>query len=496
MIGPTIYVNHGRLADRAAIPAGGEHQTPIGSRPNRHQQHRPDTEFVAILSHDVRWARAVSAELAAFDCRAEIIDVDGNGSLRDRLSNSVRKILCEARCRAVISEAVFIDDHDQRITIAEPLIDTLPRDAGSIVSQIVGAGLPLLVNIDSSAADMTTVWASAAAGAKPAVRGRLYDDLRASLADMNTCVRRREFDVQNNFARDYDRSELENPATAMAVHYENDYVAQAVRDYAESSIDPIRILDIGCGSGRFEEILLSDADLANRIEQIVAVDFAPEHLRRAQRRITSLLGAAERSKIIWLRRLAQNLQWPPGYFDVVIAGFAVVSFADPIRVLQQAHRVLKPGGIFVGSAYNKKAAVYDFRKQIAERPGADRFPAFAARVDPEDGLLILPDGNSIACQTVDPDEFKMVTRLAGLAPLRDKIRTFPILSGNVRRAYLDRLSGRTDQTLDDVDVHGGDRPRSYQNRNLHVDPVLWAAELDFQRVMPNNGVYVYLTAIR
>lgn len=485
--------DYGHIPGGALTPSPGNQRAVVRSRPNRPRPHRPETELVAILSQHPEWSKAVRTELAASNCRAAVFDLDGAGSLKAQLTEAVRRILSEPSFRAVISEAAFINQ-GQRITVADPLISAVPEDAGSIVAMFTGAGLPILVH---NCADPDTAWACGVADAKPAMWGHLYDSLKAIIADHDAQYgSRREFDAQNNFAPNYDRCELDNPASAIAIRYENDYVEEAVRDYARSSIDPIRILDIGCGSGRFEEILLSDAHLANCIGQVIAVDFAPEHLCRAQHRVNHFLPAAQQSKIIWLRRLAQNLQWPSAYFDIVIAGFAVVSFVDPIRVLQQAHRVLKPGGIFVGSAYNRAAKVYEFRKQIAERPGADRFPGFAARVDAEEGRVVLPDGSSITCHALNPENFEMVTRLAGLEPVQQKTRTFPILSGCLRRAYLDRMSGRNGETLDDVDVRGGGNLQSYQNRNLHVDPVLYNAELDLQQVMPGNGLYVHLTAIR
>lgn len=92
------------------------------------------------------------------------------------------------------------------------------------------------------------------------------------------------------------------------------------------------VLEIGVGTGK--NIPYYPPDLP-----ITAIDLTPGMLERAQRRATV---AGTRVDL----RLgdAQQLNFPSERFDEVVATFVFCSVPDPVLGLQEAARVLKPGG--------------------------------------------------------------------------------------------------------------------------------------------------------
>jgi 2-polyprenyl-3-methyl-5-hydroxy-6-metoxy-1,4-benzoquinol methylase len=91
-----------------------------------------------------------------------------------------------------------------------------------------------------------------------------------------------------------------------------------------------RVLDVGCGEGRFTGILTSAG------AEVVGVDVAEEPLRRARALDPELD----------LRVLDGEAAWdlPDASFDVVWAGEVIEHVADTAGWLSEARRVLRPGG--------------------------------------------------------------------------------------------------------------------------------------------------------
>ena len=93
---------------------------------------------------------------------------------------------------------------------------------------------------------------------------------------------------------------------------------------------PPRVLDVGCGEGRFA------IELARRGFPVVGVDVAEEPLRRA----------LAREPALDVRIVPAEGHWPlaDASFDLVWAGETIEHVADTVGWLSEVHRVLRWGG--------------------------------------------------------------------------------------------------------------------------------------------------------
>lgn len=134
--------------------------------------------------------------------------------------------------------------------------------------------------------------------------------------------------------------------------------------------DGLRILDLGCGQGRFA------ARLREAGAFVVGLDRSAAMLGRARDRTALLLGTARR------------LPFADGAFDAVVA-IEVIEHLDPAAVdelLDEARRVLRPGGRLL--ILDKNAASLD--------PNRPWLPALAVkRLDERRGLWMYPGGGPV-----------------------------------------------------------------------------------------------------
>lgn len=95
-----------------------------------------------------------------------------------------------------------------------------------------------------------------------------------------------------------------------------------------------RILEVGVGTG----ISLPQYQPKNRL---VGIDIAAAMLDKARERVRKLgLGNVEELEVMD----AENLRFPDGSFDVVVAQYVVTAVPNPERALDEFARVLRPGG--------------------------------------------------------------------------------------------------------------------------------------------------------
>ncbi len=96
------------------------------------------------------------------------------------------------------------------------------------------------------------------------------------------------------------------------------------------------VVDLGCGTGRLEEILLPQLGEGT----VVAVDFSPGMIEQASRRCSD-------PRVTWLCRDVLETGLASGSADIVLCFDAFPHFSDGAAVLREAARWLRPGGTFL-----------------------------------------------------------------------------------------------------------------------------------------------------
>lgn len=97
------------------------------------------------------------------------------------------------------------------------------------------------------------------------------------------------------------------------------------------------VLDLACGPG------IVSAALARTARTVVAFDLTPAMLAKARQRCAQ----ASLSNVTLIEGSATDLPFTENSFDGVVTRLAIHHFKEPSRVLDQAFRVLAPGGTLV-----------------------------------------------------------------------------------------------------------------------------------------------------
>lgn len=157
---------------------------------------------------------------------------------------------------------------------------------------------------------------------------------------------------------------------SVAQLYESHLVPLIFEPYAvdmatrAAALKPRRVLEVAAGTGavtRQLAVMLSPAC------EIVASDLNPAMLEEAQR-----IGTVR--PVHWREADAMQLPFESGTFDAVVCQFGAMFFPDKVHAFGQAHRVLRPGGVFLFNAWDT----------IESNEFADAVTAAVATVFPHD----------------------------------------------------------------------------------------------------------------
>jgi SAM-dependent methyltransferase len=150
-------------------------------------------------------------------------------------------------------------------------------------------------------------------------------------------------------------------------------------------------LDVGCGEGS------NTRQLARLGARMHAIDIAPTFVRHAQ--------AAEEAERLGIRFSVAdgaNLPFPAERFDFVVAFMSLMDIPDQQRVVQEAQRVLQPGG-FLQFSITHPCFDPPHRKVLRDAAGIPRAIEVAGYFDSIDGRV-----DSWWFGTVPPEERERV----------------------------------------------------------------------------------------
>jgi ubiquinone/menaquinone biosynthesis C-methylase UbiE len=134
--------------------------------------------------------------------------------------------------------------------------------------------------------------------------------------------------------------EDENINKSMEGHTKNMF--KTISELDENKIRNKTVLDIGCGPGRFSDIVLDLGGLPVMIDHSNAIDASKENFKN-------------NSDILFVQGDALNLPFKDEVFDFAFSIGVLHHTPDPQRGVLEANRVLKQGGEFSISVYSENS---------------------------------------------------------------------------------------------------------------------------------------------
>ncbi|MEM5778217.1 MAG: class I SAM-dependent methyltransferase [Candidatus Aenigmatarchaeota archaeon] len=125
-------------------------------------------------------------------------------------------------------------------------------------------------------------------------------------------------------------------------------------NFAKKYDKNIKILDLGCGTGRCLKVLRD-----NGFKKLFGIDISSKMLSKAKSKLSN-------SAILLKHDFRTKLPFETNYFDIIlIAGNTLTSggLIESDIALKQAYRVLKKNGFLIVGSYNAKFMTEDFVKR-------------------------------------------------------------------------------------------------------------------------------------
>ena len=143
----------------------------------------------------------------------------------------------------------------------------------------------------------------------------------------NTKLFNKEMELHKKLPKDYDKRYNSD----YSLTYQ-EYLNREIMDYFPNNQD-IKVLDLGCGTG----FLLKS--LIKKYKNVYGVDVSPDMLKKIKIKDKRLKKLAVGD--------AENIKFPDNFFDVIVYRGVLHHLENPELALNEAHRVLKKGGIIV-----------------------------------------------------------------------------------------------------------------------------------------------------
>ena len=108
-----------------------------------------------------------------------------------------------------------------------------------------------------------------------------------------------------------------------------------IRPLMFEGLEGSKMIEVGAGTGKSFPFYPRNA--------VVTAIEPSRGMRELAAQNAAKLGVAERVTLVDAD--VQNLPYPDSSFDAALASFVFCSVADPVKGLQELHRVLRPGGV-------------------------------------------------------------------------------------------------------------------------------------------------------
>jgi len=185
--------------------------------------------------------------------------------------------------------------------------------------------------------------------------GSAYMDLRARRGRTGPPIR--EAAGEHNRVDDYWTGHTVNSAPFLTARQSARYLEWRFREYPlfrelsglYGRHDGEAILDYGCGPGND----VAGFAIHTSARRIVGADVSPSALRLARHRVSLHPEAEGRVELVRLTDDHTGLPFADGEFDFVSSQGVLHHTSDPLAILRELHRVLKPGGEGSIMVYNR-----------------------------------------------------------------------------------------------------------------------------------------------
>lgn len=266
--------------------------------------------------------------------------------------------------------------------------------------------------------------------------------------------------LANLVASRYEALERTGPGTEAYWAFEEELIRGIVAALARDH-PLIRILDLGCGTGR---CICAALEAAPRKVQVFGVDMAGGMIAEATRKTQEL--KREMDQISLKRGLAERL--PRNIrgqtFDLVMMAFGFPCYTPTMPVLKEAASVLAPNGVLLASIYNHNALYYE----VWNDGNFNQCP-IATRINRIKGTLEIPGAaKSLPGVTYTIAQFERMLHHVELHP--GGFATFPVIYSTLPSEEL-------------LKRQGGKRPPDYTRNPL------WLADKSLSLLLRDRGYY-------
>ncbi|WP_371802168.1 class I SAM-dependent methyltransferase [Candidatus Lokiarchaeum ossiferum] len=120
-------------------------------------------------------------------------------------------------------------------------------------------------------------------------------------------------------------------------------------------------LEVGCGEGMLARKILTDGI------NLDACDISPVMINHARKKESQ-----ESHHITYFVENAEHLSFPENSYDFILAFMCLMDMDHPEKAIQEAYRVLKPGGFFQFSIVHPCFASSSHRKHVRDANGVSK----------------------------------------------------------------------------------------------------------------------------